>query len=358
MKTQRFTSAVAVFGFAIASTASFAQSNVIIYGNVDIGYEHASGIGIKASGINSGVRDQSRIGFRGEEDLGSGMKALFLLEYGLGADVNSGIGTVGSRQSYVGLSGDFGTLSAGRLYSPGKNFTDKYDAMDTSNFSGLQTLLAGTSASIATGTTFNNSMAYVSPSVNGFSFSGLYSFAGLSGDNTAYGVLPKKQERALGFNLDYAMGPLALTYSHHRLDDIAHVANDDQRDNALGASYDMGYLAVMGTYQTLKLESAGILAIKVAVYSLGFTVPISEAGLVRIQYASLNDKLPGDGDASSWSIGYDYSLSKRTMAYLGYNRVSNKNGVGISTGVGGGVFGGAPGSSSNSGYGFGVKHVF
>ncbi len=340
------------------STASFAQSNTIIYGNLDIGYEHASGNGVKASGINSGVRDQSRIGFRGEEGLGSGMKALFLLEYGLGADVNSGIGTVGSRQSYVGLSGDFGTLTAGRLYSPGKNFTDKYDAMDTSNFSGLQTLLAGTSASIATGTTFNNSLAYVSPSVNGFSITGLYSFAGLSGDNTAYGVLPKRQERALGFNLDYAMGPLALTYSHHRLDDIAHISNDDQRDNALGASYHMGYVALMGTYQTLKLESAGIVAIKAVVYSLGFTVPMGEAGLVRIQYANLNDKLPGDGDASSWSIGYDYSLSKRTMAYLGYNRVSNKNGVGISTSVGGGIFGGAPGNSNNSGYGFGVKHVF
>ena len=77
--------ALAVAG--LASTAAFAQSNVTIYGIVDAGYvnssvDRAAGGNGNFSGIQSGVWAGSRLGFRGEEGLGNGLKAVFTLEYG------------------------------------------------------------------------------------------------------------------------------------------------------------------------------------------------------------------------------------------------------------------------------------
>ncbi|MBK7685504.1 MAG: porin [Rhodocyclaceae bacterium] len=83
--------ALAIAG--LASSAAFAQTNVTVYGKIDMSYEHSSGTGgSKTTGINSGGHDGSRLGFRGEEALGGGMKAIFGLEYGsLKADISSGL---------------------------------------------------------------------------------------------------------------------------------------------------------------------------------------------------------------------------------------------------------------------------
>src|SRR6185295_7772753 len=112
--------ALAIAG--LASTAAFAQSNVSIYVRVDYGFMQRGGgdgavadRGVKnefASGIQSG----SRIGFKGAEDLGNGLKAIFELEYSLAVDQGTTAATQwGNRHSYVGLTGNFGTVVGGRL---------------------------------------------------------------------------------------------------------------------------------------------------------------------------------------------------------------------------------------------------
>ncbi|MDQ5945450.1 MAG: hypothetical protein QG619_872, partial [Pseudomonadota bacterium] len=124
--------ALAVAG--LVSGAAFAQSNVTIYGVADLGLVTSSGTrsganGAKANtgsanynGIDSGIWGGSRIGFKGEEGLGNGLKAIFTLEYYIAPDENSGVGAApqtsgaggsgsNSRQSFVGLSSaKLGTL--------------------------------------------------------------------------------------------------------------------------------------------------------------------------------------------------------------------------------------------------------
>ena len=89
--------ALAVAG--LASTAAFAQTNVTIYGVADLGYVASSSNrngtttgNANYNGIDSGIWGGSRIGFKGEEALGNGLKTIFTLEYYIAPDENTGVG--------------------------------------------------------------------------------------------------------------------------------------------------------------------------------------------------------------------------------------------------------------------------
>jgi len=135
---------------SLASGAAFAQTNVTMYGIADAGYVYSSGdpgrlvpqLPVSAtnpnipvtnsfSGVVSGLLSGSRLGFRGEEALGNGLKAIFTLEYSLNIDDNSGVGNTTSglqaRQQFVGLSGGFGAITLGRQYAPGYQATANND---------------------------------------------------------------------------------------------------------------------------------------------------------------------------------------------------------------------------------------
>ena len=103
-----------------ASGAAFAQSSVTLYGRVDLGITKITGqSAVMADG--SSVGTSSRIGFRGVEDLGGGLKAGFLVETQFDADAskNGGAGsTIGSRNSYIDLMGGFGGVRLGRHLNP------------------------------------------------------------------------------------------------------------------------------------------------------------------------------------------------------------------------------------------------
>ncbi|MBK7685506.1 MAG: porin [Rhodocyclaceae bacterium] len=92
--------ALAIAG--LASSAAFAQSNVTIYGIVDVAYTHSSSGSSSTSGIDSGGWSSSRMGFRGTEDLGDGLKALFTLEYGLVARRESWCGDNNGVKAWIG----------------------------------------------------------------------------------------------------------------------------------------------------------------------------------------------------------------------------------------------------------------
>ena len=134
--------ALAVAG--LASTAAFAQTNVTIYGLVDYGYSYrfdGRGVGSilpgvpggptpgSASKLDSGIDAGSRLGFKGTEDLGNGLKAVFLLEGGFTNDdgYSAQSSRTYGRQAYVGLSGNFGTAVGGRLYTPYYTFMLQMD---------------------------------------------------------------------------------------------------------------------------------------------------------------------------------------------------------------------------------------
>ncbi|MBL0075527.1 MAG: porin [Rhodocyclaceae bacterium] len=353
--------ALAIAG--LASSAAFAQTNVTVYGKIDMSYEHSSGTGgSKTTGINSGGHDGSRLGFRGEEALGGGMKAIFGLEYGsLKADTNAGI--TGSRQSYVGLSGNFGTIIAGNIYATGANWAGKYDSLDAANsYSPLQYFNGNFGATINPYAT-QNSVGYTSPSMSGFTLRGVVGFAPMKLDTVAFNT---NQERLYGVGVDYDMGPLSVGVVHHRVNHIGNTGPADQRENAVAATYDFGPLALTGTWQTMKSENAaGATNADFNIKSIGMTVPVTKNDLLRLMYARFDNKMAGaaaNDDANSWGVVFEHSLSKRTIGYAGYNKMNNKGAATFKTPAGngnGGVTNAtvAPGGDSN-GYGFGVIHNF
>ncbi|HZW11607.1 MAG TPA: porin, partial [Noviherbaspirillum sp.] len=176
--------ALAVLG-AFAGAAS-AQTNVTIYGLVDASIERNDDNngpitwGMRdANSFNSG-KNGSRLGFKGTEDLGGGLSALFVLESGFQVDSGAmrGDGGLFSRQAYVGLQGGFGTVKLGHQYTPMHLALDTIDPFGT-----------GMAGNIAyqfnnNGTRMSNTVNY-SYSAAGFTGQAAYSFGEVAGDQGA-----------------------------------------------------------------------------------------------------------------------------------------------------------------------------
>src|SRR5471032_1198970 len=220
---------------ALAGTAA-AQSNVTVYGIVDMALVRESGgTGAAASStkLTSGVESGSRLGFKGSEDLGNGMAAIFLLENGFQADTGA-MGQGGllfGRQAYVGLqSKTAGTLLLGRQYTPQYLAVAAIDPFGSGTAGDTKNLMATTGNSASR---MDNTVKYISPVVNGFSGEVVYGAGEVAGDNSA--------GRQLGGMLTYAVGNLTLRLaSHYRNNDTATVNTSSARNSVLTALYDFG----------------------------------------------------------------------------------------------------------------------
>ncbi|MBK6905621.1 MAG: porin [Rhodocyclaceae bacterium] len=375
--------ALAVAG--LMSGAAFAQSNVTISGRVDMSYIHtsANGNGTAAdttSGIDSGHYTGSRIAFDGEEALGNGLKAIFHLEYGIGADTAAG--PAGARQQYIGLSGNMGTVMAGRQNTASDDMDDALGATDLSP----RFLLTNNSLALNTSTKWNNSVRYVSPELlGGLTASAMYSFAPKATDSTAYNatsacvVTPTNtcqndQERGYGIGLAYAAGPLSAALYYDRVSEVANTfanANGiDAKTLSMMGRYDFGMVALMGTYERAAQDSniAGV-SPKHKLWTVGATMPVGANGLARAIYGKIkandyNATDVGSDKGTGWGLGYEYNLSKRTMAYAQYGRATGDDNLAVGTGTTAGTLinnttaTGTSGRDSFSGYMVGMIHRF
>ena len=345
--------ALAVAG--LVSGGVFAQSNVSIYGIVDVGYLSTDfdGAGKRVNSIDSGLLSTSRLGFKGEEALGNGLKAFFNLEYALAIDKNETIGTNGTtdtgatamavRQQNVGLShASYGTLLAGYLQSAGYDFAVAASPLGASAFGAGKVLrFAGEvfdepAGLLSTSGRLENAVAYVSPTFAGFNVAlnhgRITEIANTTGQSDAYG-------NVLGVN--YANGPITLGFAYAKqfLKDKGDIAarfggfNTDIEEYGIRGGYDFGVAKLQAAYQTY--EDTDTRYGRDSKWVIGATVPVSAAGAVVAEYASLNVKTPyvgdtlrgvyypGYADAKAWALAYTHALSKRTTAYAGYNQVSS-----------------------------------
>jgi len=303
--------ALAVAG-AFAAPAFAASSNVDIYGKLRMSVDYID------SDLNSAavwkINDQvSRIGVKGSEDLGGGMKAVWQIEQQLNAvnaPMTSADGAFGGgtmRNTFVGLSGGFGTVLVGRHDTPYKLggsadvFVDT--AADAQNANGI--IGSGNFDLRVSGT-----VAYVSPDFSGFHFA----VATVPGEaTTAAGT---GSPAANGFADAYSVvgvynnGPLnaSLAYEDH---------NDIKDESAWKANigYAFGDLKVGATYEDQSdVDGAGkgrTAWLVSAVYGMG---PIS----LMAQYGDRNADVDAN-DLTRWTVGVGYALSKRTNTYFAYN---------------------------------------
>lgn len=379
--------ALAVAG--LASGVASAQTNVTIYGVLDMGYVYSSGSAGPRSGTNtySGLASSAagnRLGFKGEEALGNGLKAVFTLEYGLNIDNNSGLGSVApgatnglqARQQFVGLSSKYGTIALGRQYAPGFDATARNDALDASDMSIQSSLsdLYGYSITPNSGARFDNAITYTSNNFSGLTISAIYGFgeSNLGGSyntdiNSVY------DDSKVGLGLNYASGPINLDAVYQsRLSFVVPNAaplpyklpgtSKSINEWYLGGSYDFKVVKFFGSYQALD-NNNDVIASGINnsnLWTVGVNAPIGR-GTLGLTYGRLTTDLRNLNDGVSWGAGtsYTYPLSKRTSVYGAYSYFSNNNTAlpGQAIAVPGGTGIGAPGES-NYALGAGITHSF
>jgi predicted porin len=345
--------ALAVAGL-VAAPVAMAQSNVTIYGVVDAYLGYSKTGSAKKTVINGGGLSGSRIGFRGTEDLGNGLKAVFTLEYALANDVNEGIGTgaLRARQQFVGLQGGFGTVSLGRQYAPGFGVFKFDAAMGASPFSPQSILSVQNGMSITPNSParWDNSINWKSANMNGFTAQVIY---GLSEVNE---LSNRRDGDKFGVNLDYTNGPLAVGVIYHQRKETGLSWSDwgvspyvgNNKEWLLGATYDFGAAKLYGSYQQQKVDGY-----KGKLWNLGVSAPVGAAGSVFLAYADFDTNESGKTDASSWALGYTHAMSKRTTVYAAYSTVRNDSwrAIQVNTTAGGD-------GDNNHNYVLGLRHTF
>lgn len=379
--------ALAVAG--LASTAAFAQSNVTIYGVMDVGQAFVNSstdvAGVKQKSVGRLDNNSSYIGFKGVEDLGNGLKAVFQYESGFTGDDSGAL--AGGRDTYVGLAGGFGTVAAGTLTHPLRAFGTKAEIMPGSAGFGTLNSITGTIGGVKTGADerAKNAIAYISPSFSGFTVIGAY-VNGETKTDTA-------TARAWQLAGQYENGPLfvGLGYHHAKNPTFKAATADSVSVDAAGvvtgvngadsiASEKARVVRAVVTYtlpSATKLSAlydntkatdttgvfAGAVELKRQAWAIGVAQPFGK-NTVGLQYAQ-NGKLKVNGESADEtqsriiSALYSYELSKRTMLHARYSHLSNKDGANVNfynNPVANGV---TPGVGANySGFMVGVRHSF
>ena len=347
-----------------ASGAAMAQSSVTLFGVVDTGVTYIDGKD-NWSGMHSGANNTSRIGFRGTEDLGGGLKANFWLEAGINTDAGdgksggaSGTGLEFKRRSTVGLQGGFGEIRLGRELTAAYLAVSRYDVFGDVGIGGTKAFSTGaTAGNYGSSVRKNNMVTYVSPSFSGFKAQLNYAF----GESTQ-----KTWERGAyyGLGLTYDNGPLSVGFGAERQNNtlLGFAANASSAADGvdsrlttygLGASYNFGVVKVGGFYRDAKSVNLAGASFKHKSYVLGVSAPVGAAGEVKAQYARYEVK-PGSLKADQISLGYVHSLSKRTAAYGTYSYIKNKNNGALGYTLGSG------GLSNGKQHGIqvGIRHAF
>jgi len=298
---------------AFAGTAA-AQTNVSIYGVVDTGITRFDNGATTTTRLDSGIQSGSRIGFRGTEDLGGGLSAIFTLENGFNVDD----GTLGQgnrlfgRQAFVGLSStSLGALKFGRQYNPIRSAVEGVDPF------GLG--LAGNAANVFNvyGDRTDNTINYATPNFGGFTGQLAYSLGEAAGSNSI--------GRSLGLSAGYAAGPLSLIVAHHDQNLVAAgVANGDSTTTLLGGTFDFGVAKLHAAYARNKGEGVtGATTIDRDDAMLGVSAPLG-AGRILASWIRRSDDIGANRDADQIALGYTYDLSKRTNLYTSYARTRNE----------------------------------
>jgi predicted porin len=336
-KTLLAISLLGTFGAAFAQT-----TDVTVYGTLDAGVASVRGADTAGTvtSVESGQESYSRLGFKGTEDLGGGLKAIFDLEAGFelnnGTSGLTGIGnnvpadqnnSLFSSQAYVGLAGNFGTVKVGRQFSP---LYEAYGSIDpfVNGFAANINNFFGTDANNSSNyERMSNAAVYETPdNLYGFKGSVAYGFGGVAGDTSA--------QSQVGGSLGYLNGPLTVSYAFHQANNeqngVPGASTDSFKTNFLGAAYDFGpvkaHLAFDQNQQgdTFKTQD----------YLVGLTVPIG-AHAIFADYTHKDNKLIENADADQYAIGYTYNFSKRTNFYTAYTYVKNQENSLIDTQVAG-----------------------
>lgn len=386
---------------AYCGAAAAADSGVQLYGIIDVGVSHFTGLApkggaagqtVSSTGVSSGGWSPSRIGVKGQENLGGGLTAMFDVETGFcaaGLSQNEPVGYSGSglsngfctgggfmqRQSWVGVKGDFGTLTAGRQY--GMALDNEYTA-DPFGYGMTGTIgnlsLAGAGGNYLLLRT-DQTLQYDSPNLNGVTLGASYSFAPLDNGTVPTSTPGGSQvPRLWALNAQYASGPVVVGVNYSSINhetygtDAAGVNSGKINLWQLYGTYDLNVAKLYAMYEKASGDYAygttsGAAAGDNKFWLLGVSVPAG-SGAVMASYSETKADansllLPSSqyGTAKQVAVGYSYSMSRQTSLYASYAHISNDTHTAFAVGSSTDYFAGVAGQSS-SGVMVGLRHSF
>jgi len=328
---------------------ALAQSGIQLYGSADAFFKYGKVMGDKTVGIDDGGIGNSFFGLRGEEDLGAGLKAVFVLEEGFSIDSGTsccmsstdseanGGSEAFTQQAYVGLKGAFGQLSLGRQYAPGY-FTDPYDALQgmTPSPQNWLSQLANLTITPNAPARWNNSVGYTGE-FETVGVSAIYSAGNLETDQ-AHGV-SRTDDDKYGLGLRYENGPLKVGAIYQAVKYKAQYdagwsksparKDETQKDWMLGAAYDFGFATLAGSWQQGR-DVLGASGFDVTLWQIGLIIPVAGEDTLNLAYGQAKldggNAVMGDGGSvkpKSLGAAYLHPLSKRTTVYAAYTWVDH-----------------------------------
>lgn len=331
--------ALAVLG-AFGGTA-FAQSSVTLFGVVDVNARYSNNGNTTLYTLSQDGLASSRLGVRGVEDLGGGLRAGFWMEGAMNPDTGTPAGQTWQRRSTISLLGGFGEIRMGRDYTPtfwNLTIFDPFGTNGVGAYSNIHKPLQGGATTLVRA---NNSIGYFLPGNLG----GLYGQAMVS---AAEG--PQNGNKHISGRVGFKAGPVdvAVSAGQTYVARTAAFQNDETNQVMnIGGSFNMGAFTVMA--------QAGQFALGNSKYRnalIGGTAKFGP-GTIRASYGVVRDNSAAVDNASQIAAGYIYDLSRRTAAYGTVSRISNDRAAALGTGSLAPVAG-----KNHTGFEVGVRHSF
>lgn len=292
--------------------------DVTLYGVIDEAYRfstHANSSGNSLNQITDGMQQGSRLGFKGSEDLGGGLKAIFQLEAGFSTSNGQSLqgNRLFGRNATVGLSDNqWGTLTVGRQNNLGYDFainTDVYGVANNVAIAGYQSYL--------TGFRWDNSLKYTNK-FSGVNVGAQYSSGNHAGDAS--------QGSAYALAAGYTTGPFSVQSVFQRTNDTkdaipGSLPGQDQSLAGIGATYDFGGPKVFGQYVYNKFNQSNQ---RNDIFTLGGSYPLTPRVTLKAAYTYDNQRNYNAGHRNTASALASYAFSKRTDVYteVDYNKFS------------------------------------
>jgi predicted porin len=325
----------------LVSGTSSAQSNVTLYGIVDVGlrYGNAATSNDNTLSVGSGQQRASRLGVRGTEDLGGGLSASFQLESGFNADD----GTLGygnrlfGRQSWVGLNGEFGSIRFGRQTTAIYDVLFTVDPFVINGTGNAQRVFAYGLGKTDPLSRADNAVTYSIRLHNGVGFSAGHafgekaaSFASNSSDFALVSYVDGRWNVRAAYQHSDGVDLGAATTQLGALVGAAHLASATVKVNSaiVGAVYDLGSVKLHGTYGDTRVGNGGAVAIRS--YMAGVTVSAGP-GTICASWNRNDIRDVRAGVSDQYGLDHTYPLSKRTYLYAAAGYTKNGDDVRLNT---------------------------
>jgi predicted porin len=344
--------AVAIAGLLAAPLAQAQTANVTLYGRVNLDMEFVNGR--KANNTNPNIyrvsSNSSRFGLRGTESLGGGLNAIWQMENG-SVNMTNGGGNLGGRDSFIGLSGSWGTFKMGRFLAPYDDIHGIFGNDSTYSTSILSTAslwaqgFAGQPESGGFDDRLQKSIRYDTPAMSGFRIAAQFA--------TNAGA-PASNSNNQSYFVGYRNGPLNIGAAYELHHNIRGTATAPLTDHAFSVAglYQFSQFNIAAVYEKLDYDVTPTTNLKRDFWGVSSHINVGANGKVFLFWGTASDGkgsavdtpapivtpagittsnvsrvaglAKGDNTGSNqWEISYAYDLSKRTKVYTGYVKINN-----------------------------------